>query len=220
MNTLSATEVTKSFGSKSILDAISIQCATGEVVGLFGRNGCGKSTLLKILFGTASADSISLAINGKMVEPAKVIPQQIIGYLHQEPFLPKGAKVRDVIPMFFNDGAKQDKVFYAPGIAKVTDTKVGKLSMGQLRYLELLLIGNLDHPFLLLDEPFSMVEPLYKEHIKKFLTQLKTQKGIIITDHYYNDVLSVSNRNLLLQDVKILTISNQSELAAHGYLPG
>jgi ABC-type multidrug transport system ATPase subunit len=218
MNTLSVTRLSKSFKGKQVLDAIALECSTGDVLGVFGSNGSGKSTLLKLLFGTIKADSISMIFNGKPIAVNDVIPQRTIAYLPQDPFLPKGLKVRDVIPLYYK-GDLQDKIFYAPGIPKISATQVGKISMGELRYLELLLVGNLDHPFLMLDEPFSMVEPLFKEKIKEFLTRLSATKGIIVTDHYYKDVLSISNRNLLLKNCRTITINNETELAALGYLP-
>lgn len=218
MHTLTATNIVKAFGAKKVLDNTALECSTGEIVGVFGRNGCGKSTMLKILFGTIKADSIDLAINGQPLPVNEVISQGKIGYLPQDPFLPKNLKIRDIVPLYYT-GDEQDKLFYAPGMDKIANTRAGKLSMGELRYFELLLVGNLSHPFLMLDEPFSMVEPLYKELIKSFLTGLKAKKGIIITDHYYNDVFSVTDRNLLLKDGKLINVKNEQELAAYGYLP-
>ena len=218
MQHLAISNFTKLFGGKVIADKLSLELNTGDITGIFGRNGCGKSTLLKILFSTVKADDISIKLNSGTINTSDIIPQSIIGYLPQEPFLPKNLKVRDIIPLYFK-GDAQDKLFYADGIFKIANTVVGKLSMGELRYFELLLVGNLNHPFLLLDETFSMVEPLYKEKIKKFLIQLKTTKGIIVTDHYYKDVLDISNKNFLLKEGRLIIITNQSELIAEDYLP-
>lgn len=218
MYTLSVSELTKAFGNKSVLDYIALECKTGEIVSVFGRNGSGKSTILKILFGTLKADRIRLSINGKPLMSEEVIPQQKIAYLPQDSFLPKSLKVRDVVPLYYDSGEMQDKIFYAPGMTKIAATKVGSLSMGELRYFELLLVGNLSHPFLMLDEPFSMIEPLFRDRIKEFLLELKATKGIILTDHYYNDVLSVADRNLLLKNGRLVNINNKEELTDHGYL--
>ncbi|MCW4470886.1 ATP-binding cassette domain-containing protein [Flavobacterium sp. MFBS3-15] len=218
MNTLSVSALSKSFGRKTLLDNVDFQCSTGEILGIFGRNGCGKSTMLKLLFGTLKADSAALSINGRPITPGEVIPQGHIGYLPQDPFLPKNLKVRDIIPLYYS-GDGQDRIFYSPRIEKMASTRAGNLSMGELRYFELLLVGHLPHPFLMLDEPFSMVEPLYKDLIKELLIQLKTKKGIIITDHYYNDVFSVTDRNLMLKDGQLFAVNGKKDLAAHGYLP-
>lgn len=218
MNTLQASGISKSFSNKLVLDNTNLQCNTGEIVGIFGRNGSGKSTILKILFGTMKATSIQLCINKESIEPDDVIKRRVVGYLPQENFLPKSRKIRDIIPMYYK-GDEQDKIFYAPRIEKIANTRAGNLSMGEVRYLELLLVGNLSHPFLMLDEPFSMVEPLYKELIKEFLIRLKAKKGIILTDHYYDDVFSVADRNLMLSNGQLICISTRQELADNGYLP-
>ena len=220
MQHLRIEHLTKTFGSRKLLHNTGFDISTGDIMGIFGRNGCGKSTLLKILFGIIKADSLSIEHNGKPFRPEDVIPHQLIGYLAQEPFLPTHLKVRDIIPLYYPDSAGQDKIFYAPNIHKMADTKAGQLSMGELRYFELLMVAHLPHPFLMLDEPFSMVEPLYKEKIKELLYSLKEKKGIIVTDHYYRDVLEISNKNVLLKDGTLHTVNNEADLISHGYIAG
>lgn len=208
----------KSFGKKEVLKDVSLQFAQGEIVSLFGRNGSGKSTLLKIVFGTLKADAIQLTINGKDIHPKDVIPNQLVGYLPQDNFLPRHLKVRDVIPLFHTDGDDQDRIFRAPFVEKIATRKIGTLSLGELRYLELLLVAHLEHPFLLLDEPFSMIEPLYKKVIKEFLFSLKAKKGILLTDHYYRDVFDISDRHLIMVDGICKTAKNVEDLKRFGYL--
>src|SRR5690606_32251633 len=126
---------------------ISFECKKGEILGVFGRNGSGKSTLLKMIYGTQNANTIKLTINDEEILPNKIVSSGKIAYLPQEPFLPKELKVREVIPLFYQ-GEEQNNIFYAPRIAEIDSRRIGKLSMGELRYLEFLLIANLDHPFL------------------------------------------------------------------------
>ncbi|MGO3183178.1 MAG: ATP-binding cassette domain-containing protein [Aequorivita sp.] len=209
---------TVNFGEKEVLKEISFTLNTGEILGVFGRNGCGKSTLLKMIFGALRKGSIDILIDGENYKPAKNISTGQIAYLPQHPFLPKNIKVRDVIPIYFSDEEKQDLIFYDTLIAKFTAKKVEELSLGELRYFEVLLVGNLDHPFLLMDEPFSMIEPLYKIEIKKFLNNLKSKKGILITDHYYNDVLEMTTKNLIIKNGKDHLIKNIEDLKQYGYL--
>jgi ABC-type multidrug transport system ATPase subunit len=218
MNTLAISNVSKTFGRETILNNVAIECKTNEIIGIFGRNGSGKSTLLKLIFGTLNADYIQISINSKSYTQKSIIPSQKIGYLPQDTFLPKEMKVRDTISLFFPKSDNQDKVFYKPYVATFDRLKVGNLSLGQLRYLELLIIGNLNHDFLLLDEPFSMIEPLYKEAIKTFLIGLKKQKGIILTDHYYDDVLNVTDKNYILKGAEMIAINTKSDLVKHEYL--
>ena len=211
--------VSKAFGAKRLFIDASLEIKTGEILGVFGRNGSGKSSLLKILFGTLQADRMLGTIDGKIFAPKNVIGRQQIGYLPQFSFLPQYKKVRQVIPLFLEAGELQDKVFYAPRIAKIENQRVGQLSIGERRYLELLLLAHAPHPFLLLDEPFSMIEPLYKDIIQAFLMDIKPRKGIILTDHYFRDVLPITNRNILLKDASFLPILGEKDLARLGYLP-
>ncbi|TVZ21573.1 ABC-type multidrug transport system ATPase subunit [Dokdonia sp. Hel_I_63] len=217
-NELNVHGLYKNFGRKTILTDVSFILSTGDVLGLFGKNGSGKSTLLKILFGTLKPTRLELSINGTSIAPKTVIPEQLIGYLPQESFLPKHLKVRDIIPLFHENGDDQDAIFRASFVEKIASRKAGLLSMGEIRYLELLLVANLNHPFLMLDEPFSMIEPLYKDKIKEFLISLKAKKGIILTDHYYTDVFDVSTKNLVLKNGIAHEVHTSQDLKDFGYL--
>lgn len=211
-------KVEKSFGKKEILKEVSFSCETGEIVGVFGRNGHGKSTLLKIIFGTLKATHVEMSIDGLSINPSEVIPKKRIAYLPQHSFLPKNVRVRDIIPIYYKSEKEQDKIFYDPQIAQIAAKKVGELSIGQLRYFQVLLIGNLDREFLLLDEPFSMIDPLYKERISNLLLNLKQHIGIIITDHYYKDVLNISDKNILIKNGKSYLVNSEEDLRKMGYI--
>ena len=218
MSRLEVNGLRKSFGKKLILDDLSFSCKTGEVIGIFGRNGSGKSTFLKTIFGTIKADSCLLNIDGVEMKPSAIISSGKIGFLPQDPFLPKEMRVRDVIPLMFPKGQEQDKIFYSPGVAGFDDQKVGKLSAGQSKYLELLLLGHLQHPFLLLDEPFSMLDPLYIERIKEFLLSLLGTKALVVTDHYYTDVLQIATRSMVISNGKAFAVESEQDLVKHEYL--
>lgn len=210
--------VSKSFGEKEILKDISLKCNIGNIIGIFGRNGSGKSSLLKIIHGTLKADSIKIEIDSETIKPKEIIPARHIAYLPQETFLPKNLKVRDIVPLFYPNGDNQDRIFYSKGISHFENKKIGTLSLGQLRYLEILLIGNLTHSYIMLDEPFSMIEPIYKDVIKEFLVDLKSKKGLIITDHYFNDVLEITDRNFIIKNGEKLYVKNETDLAKYEYL--
>lgn len=218
MNRLEVVEVNKTFGKNQVLNRISFSCKTGEILGLFGRNGSGKSTLLKGIMGTMGMDSITIYINGENIQPSDIIPKKLIAFLPQDTFLPKEMKVRDVIPLMFPKGEEQDKIFYSEGVDRFDNKKVGKLSAGQLKYLELLLLAQLPQPYLLLDEPFSMLEPKYIEIVKELLLSLKATKGLVITDHYYRDVLEVAHTSFLLKSGKAFRVENEQDLVAYEYL--
>lgn len=217
-NEISATGISKRYGSKLVLNQLTITLQTGSLTGLLGRNGCGKSTLLKILFGTEKSQYTSALLNQKPIHLKENIKEQWFAYLPQFSFVPAHLKLRDIIPLYAEDEASQDAIFYAPGIHHLTGQSTGKLSSGQRRYFEFLIVSQLPHPFLLLDEPFSMVEPLYAEYITQKIEELKKKKGILITDHYYHDVIKVSDKLLLLKDRCFAEISSEAQLIENGYL--
>ena len=208
----------KAFGKKNVLSKVSFRLTTGDILGVFGSNGSGKSTLLQLLFGTLKADVIDLRWNGNKVAPSDLMKEQLLGYLPQHPFLPGNSLVRDIIPIYHDSEEKQDAVFYDPVVAKITHKKTGQLSQGERKYFEAVLVGHLDHPFLLLDEPFSMLEPLQTEAIKEFLLQLKKTKGLIITDHYYNDVLDITTQNLVIREAQSFEVKRTDDLRKFEYL--
>lgn len=218
MRKLVVNSVTKAFSNRPILTDIQLRVATGEILGLFGRNGSGKSTLLKILFGTLKADSSDLLLDSKSFDPLQNIQSKTIAYLPQDNFLPQDMKVWDVIPLYFRDGEIQNRIFYDPRIAVIASQKVGTLSYGERRYLEILMVSRLPHPFIFMDEPFSMIEPLYKDAIKQLLVSIKHDKAIVLTDHYYSDVMQITDRNIVINDGKTIEVHSRKELAENGYI--
>ncbi|MTI40969.1 ATP-binding cassette domain-containing protein [Fulvivirga lutimaris] len=216
--TLFANTINHSFKNNRILDSAELTCNSGEITAIFGRNGSGKSTLMKILFGTQTPESIYLEINNVPTDPINVRRDKLIAFLPQQTFLPLNTRVRDIIPIYFDESDQQNEIFYAPRMASIERKLVKNLSMGERRYVELLLVSHLDHPIVILDEPFSMIEPMYKGIVASLLLELKSHKCIIITDHYYKDVLSVSDKNLILKDGKLISIKNSADLRRQGYL--
>jgi len=210
--------VLHSFGDRRILTNITFECNTGEIIGLFGRNGIGKTTLFKILFGILKPDQAEIYFDDRMIRYGGKI-SNFVGYHTQEIMLPRYTKTRDVISMYL-PLAKQDKVFYSIGVSDMCNKRICDLSLGQQRYLQLLLLLNLNHPFLILDEPFSMVEPFYKSLIKEKILEYRSQKGFIITDHYYRDVLDICDKTHLLRDGILIPTEKNTDLIDLGYLSG
>lgn len=217
---LSITNATKSFGKKWVFSDLSLEVSRGEIVGLFGRNGSGKSTLLRMIFGTLRSDALRLTMDEKMIAPKRVIPDQWVAYLPQHKFLPARMRIRNIVPLYFQDEGTLDSIFYAPTVSQIENRTPAELSVGQRKYVEILLVAHLPHPFLLLDEPFSMIDPQYAELIEERLTELKKSKGILLTDHYYRHVLRIADRNFLLKDGSIHPVAGERALRERGYLPG
>ena len=218
MALLEIKNLSHSYGKNLLLDQVELACSTGNVVGLYGKNGVGKSTLLKSVFGVFKADHATVSIDGTIIPHKKIIESKRIAYLPQESFLPQSLRVRELIPLCLTSLENQENVFYAPKVSAFDMEKVGNLSTGQLRYLEILLIANLDHDFLLLDEPFSMLEPSMKAIVKDKIQEWSATKGIILTDHYYQDVMEISNMDVLLEHGTLNKVDGLQDLKRLGYV--
>ena len=98
--------------------------------------------------------------------------------------------------------------------------KIGDLSGGELKYLEVLLLLRTDAKFVLFDEPFSGIEPIYEEIIMQLLIENKYEKGIIITDHNYRNVIEVSDYVMLITNGVLKKIVDENDLKRFGYISG
>ena len=216
-NLLEVDSIRKEFGTKQVLTDIALKCQPGDIIGLLGRNGSGKSTLLKIIFGTLFTDYKFVRINNEVLDKPFKTKNKIV-YLNQDNFLPKNLTVKQVVDIYSNDleqkGFLDDEV-----LAKVIGTKIRNLSGGESRYLEVKLLLNLDTLFVLLDEPFNGISPLHLELVKKMILDKSLNKGIILTDHDYRNVLDVANRYYLMFDGGLKSIKTKQDLIDWGYVP-
>jgi len=215
-HSLKIESLSHSFGKRGIFADTTFELRTGEIVGILGRNGTGKTTLFEILFGTLKANYLKATLDGKEISLTEL--NKHFSYHTQNIMLPMQMKVRNLITLYIDDVIGQDKIFHAKGISALENKLVGSLSVGQQRYLQFHLILNLKHAFMLLDEPFSMLDPLYNEMIQQELVEGKSSKAFVITDHYYMDILRISDRIYLLKDTKIIKINANEELISEGYI--
>lgn len=217
LNELTAEGIFFSYGKNRILSDVFIKLNTGEVLGLFGRNGSGKTTLLNILFGTLYCPSKILCFNGKNYH--NLSDKNIISYLPQKSMLQKRYSVKKCIKYFYGNMKSGHLIRQDKRITKLLNSKITDLSYGELRYLELLLIIYLDTPFVFLDEPFSQIEPKYCVKIKKLIKSFQKQKGFIITDHNYRNIIDVSTKNIVILNGRTIPLKNALTLYDVGYLP-
>lgn len=217
-NLLEVDSVIISFGQRQIVSDCYLKCATGEVIGILGRNGCGKSSLLKVIFGTLSTANKFIRINGQVCEqPYK--KGDLIAYLPQHSFLPQNISVKTIIDIFIPDKISRERILNDRRLKYHLKKRISELSGGESRYLEILLLVNLDVKFILLDEPFSKVEPLYKQIIIDLIQEYRSTKGFIITDHDYENIITASDKIILISNCVCMPISELIELEQNNYVP-
>ena len=216
MNHLHVDSVRKYYGTKLILSDIFLTCNQGEVKALVGRNGCGKSTLLKIIFGSEKADYRFVKVDNKVVKNISGA-KNLISYLPQDNFLPNNIKIRKLINYFLGK-AKAEKLKQNDFIKPLLNKTNNILSGGEKRIVEILLILYSNSNFILLDEPFNGVSPIIREQIISILRTHKNEKGIIITDHDYQNVIKIADNILFLKDGNLKEIKHKNELIELGYL--
>lgn len=217
-NLLEVDSVIISFDQKNILTDCFLKCETNDIIGILGRNGCGKSSLLKVIFGTLFTNNKFIRINGKVYnQPYK--SGNLVAYLPQHDFLPANISIKSLINIYIKSAIAREKIKKDPKLKKNLKKRVSELSGGELRYLEILLLVNLDVQFILLDEPFSKVEPLYKEVIIELIREFRSSKGFIITDHDYQNIIAASDRIVLINNGVCRSISDLSDLERFNYVP-
>lgn len=209
--------VQHAFGNRALLTDVFLQCSKGEIIGLLGRNGSGKSTLMRIIFGSLKADFKFVRVGDQVIKNLSE-NNGLIGYLPQDQFLPPELRIEKIINLFCS--ANKAEEMKALDLVKPHLSATSRsLSGGERRTIELLLFLHSDFPFLLLDEPFNGLSPVQVERISLLINQLGKQKGIILSDHYYEQVLAIATRVVLLRDGALKTVSGSGDLMVHGYLP-
>ncbi|PJJ10410.1 ABC-type multidrug transport system ATPase subunit [Flavobacterium sp. 1] len=208
--------VQKSFDNKNILSDVYLKCNTKDIIGLLGRNGSGKSTLLKIIFGTTAADFKFVRVDGSVKTKTKDLFAEI-SYLPQDNYIPSAFSVKKAIKL----SVHKEKIpeFYADKmICTMLGKKIAHLSGGELRYLEIKIILNNSSKFVLLDEPYNGLSPLIVEKVNELIAANSKTKGIIISDHNYENVIKVSTKLVLLKEGKAHHLLCKDELIEKGYL--
>lgn len=217
MSNLHVDSIIKEFDTRQILTDIFISCNTGEIIGLLGRNGSGKSTLLKIIFGLLKAERKFVKVDDKIIYNL-YDNRKLINYLPQDNFLPNHVKIKTIISLFCNK-VNAEILLNHELIVPLLNRKSKNLSGGEKRLVEIFLIIYSDAKFTLIDEPFNGVAPVYRDEIKKLIRQQSTNKGFIISDHDYLNILDIATRTLLLFDGGIKEIKHRDELTYWKYLP-
>ncbi|MCK4533286.1 LPS export ABC transporter ATP-binding protein [bacterium] len=220
---LCVSSLTKSFGHRRVVDNVFIEVNEGEVVGLLGPNGAGKSTTFYMIVGLLKSDNGTIFMGDDDVTrlPMYKRARKGLGYLSQEPSIFRGLTVEEnilaileILPLTKKEKKeKLKKLLSELGISRLAKNKAYSLSGGEKRRVEISRALVTEPKFILLDEPFTGIDPLAVMDIQKIIAQLKERNlGVLITDHRVRETLEIIDRAYIIYEGKILFQGTANDL--------
>ncbi len=212
MQTLSAEEIGKSYRGRRVVSEVSLHVNQGEVVGLLGPNGAGKTTSFYIIVGLIPTDSGRVVIDGQDItsEPMYLRARNFgISYLPQEPSIFRKLTVEDNLLAVLEAQSiswherrqRMEKLIDQLGLSVIRKNRGYALSGGERRRVEIARCLAISPSFILLDEPFSGIDPIAVLDLQKIIFDLKSSGiGVLITDHNVRETLSVTDRAYIIND--------------------
>jgi len=212
---LSAFNITKSYDSRIVVNDISLSVREGEIVGLFGPNGAGKTSSFYIIIGFIKPDRGKIMLDEEDITglPMFLRARKGITYLPQEPSVFKKMSVEDnlvsILEFYGLDRdsirRKVDELLEAFKLDHLKKNMADSLSGGERRRLEIARALMVSPRFILLDEPFSSIDPLSISELKKIIRGLKNRKiGILLSDHNVRESLPLCDRAYVINDGKLI----------------
>src|SRR6476660_2364623 len=222
-HTLAVQHLVKSYGSRRVVDDVSLDVNKGEVVGLLGANGAGKTTTFYMAVGLERPQEGKVYLNGRDVThlPMYLRARLGLGYLPQEPSifrkLTAEQNILAVLEMLdltrADRFARLEELLDEFGVSHVRKIRGDALSGGERRRVEIARCLATEPRFILLDEPFAGIDPLAIDDIREIILYLKNHGiGILITDHNVRETLGITDRAYIMTDGKILKTGNPREL--------
>lgn len=213
---LEARGLVKSYGGRQVVAGVDLQLDRGEIVGLLGPNGAGKTTSFYMILGLVRSDSGTVLLDGEDLAPLPMHERcrRGIGYLAQEPSVFRRLTVRENLLLILEmqrlsrveQHARADELLERLSLTERADTIGAVLSGGERRRVELGRALCTRPSFILLDEPFTGVDPIAIDEIRTLVADLQSdQIGILITDHNVRETLTICNRAYIISEGKIRT---------------
>ena len=225
MSVLKAVSVTKAYGGRRVVDGVNLEVNGGEVVGLLGPNGAGKTTTFHMILGLVQPDEGQVLLNDEELTglPIYQRARSGISYLPQESSVFRRLTVADnlraILQTLDLSGSEQqercDALMKMLGISHLATHKAFTLSGGERRRVEIARALVLSPFFLLLDEPFTGIDPIAVTEIQKIIRRLITSGiGILITDHNVLETLGICDRAYIVNAGTILEEGTPETIAA------
>ena len=223
MQTLETIEISKSYRGRRVVDDVSLRVARGEIVGLLGPNGAGKTTSFYMVVGLISPDSGKVWLDGKDITSMPMFERARNGvsYLPQEASIFRKLTVEENLMAILqarrmtgrDRRSRMNQLIAQMGLDTVRRSKGFVLSGGERRRVEIARSLAIDPGFLLLDEPFSGIDPLQVLELQRIILDLKRQGiGILVTDHNVRETLSVTDRAYIINAGKIFRSGSPDSL--------
>lgn len=220
---LEAANLVKSYKKRRVVNSLSLSISPAEIVGLLGPNGAGKTTTFYMIVGLISPDSGRITFDGADITeyPMYKRSRMGIGYLSQEPSVFRKLTVEDNIMAVLetlNLRAEErrercDTLLDDLSIKHLRKSRAFTLSGGERRRLEITRALVTDPRFILLDEPFSGIDPIAVDEIQAIVRRLRDKGlGVLITDHNVRDTLEITNRAYIMYEGEIQVSGNAHEL--------
>lgn len=225
MSVLKAEHLTKSFNQRVVVNGVNIEINSGEIIGLLGRNGAGKTTTFQMIVGLVKPDKGNIFLDNTNISkhPTFQRASEGITYLPQENSVFLKATVEDnlklileLLPYSKKERKKiSDQLLKELGLLNLAKSFAFNLSGGERRRLEICRSLILEPKFLLLDEPFTGIDPLTIMELQKIILSLKSKGiGIILSDHNVRDTFKISDRTYIIDDGEILVEGTPQEVAS------
>ena len=219
-----AADLRKSYRGRKVVDNVSLEIRQGEVVGLLGPNGAGKTTTFYILVGLTRPDYGRVLLDGEDITdlPMYLRARNGISYLPQEPSVFRKLTVEENLLAVLETleltseqrHERIEELLAQMGLEGVRHSRAYVLSGGERRRLEIARSLVLSPSFVLLDEPFSGIDPLTVVDIQKIIAELSESGiGVLVTDHNVRETLAVTNRAYIINEGKILYAGTPGDLA-------
>ncbi|MFA5257389.1 MAG: LPS export ABC transporter ATP-binding protein [Opitutales bacterium] len=220
---ISTKGLVREYGRRAVVDGVDLEVHAGEIVGLLGPNGAGKTTSFYMIVGLIRATRGKVFINNADVTNVPMFKRARlgIGYLPQEPSIFRRLTVeqnlRAVAETLTSKRAERRQIVEHSleelGLTKLARQRAYTLSGGERRRLEIARALVTRPRFLLMDEPFSGVDPISVQEVQHIVRELKTKGiGVLITDHNVRETLSIVDRAYLMHNGKVLCEGTSEEL--------
>ncbi len=225
MSVLKATGLVKRYGRRTVVKRVNLEVGAGEIIGLLGRNGAGKTTTFQMVVGLVKPDHGTIFLDGQDISRSTTPERAGLGitYLPQENSVFLKASVEENLQLILEllPYEKEEKerlsheLLGELGLLALAKQSAHSLSGGERRKLEICRSLVLKPKFLLLDEPFTGIDPLTIIDLQKIMISLKNRGiGIVISDHNVRDTLRITDRACILDEGEVLVEGTPERIAA------